>query len=74
MANKISGNLVRICPRKRYTNRTDLNLGEKERIKKKKKKKLLVMQNALKTCSIGITTLLLIHYQNTVKLFTENIV
>lgn len=73
MANKISGNLVRICPRKRYTNRTDLNLGEKERIKKKKKK-LLVMQNALKTCSIGITRLLLTHYQNTVKLFTENIV
>lgn len=32
------------------------------------------MQNALKTCSIGITRLLLIHYQNTVKLFTENIV
>lgn len=57
MANKISGNLARICPRERYTNRTDLNLG-----KKKKREKFLKAtgnntEYALKTCSTGITTL-----------------
>jgi len=69
MANKISSNLVSICPRKRHTNRTDLNLERKGK-ERELKKRLLVIQNALKTYSTGITSLLLIYYQNTVETFT----